>query len=217
MSWSELIKGSPMQVRFLEEANVQKFIHLIQSDQKNSVIEAPKITVPFGEEGLLEDTTTIPFVTNVIPIVTDDKDGKIISLGYQPVVTECKSGQTFKFKAALLEDGSCRLDTCQFETSRILKVHEFTFVDDGITEAKKGTQKKSGITIQQPVIATFSVTAPDIVVPEGMSVLATIGGIKEIKENGKSQMMFLLLTPQVRKPWDEVNTAMPNGGYGSYR
>ena len=193
MSWSECSQETPMQVRFLEEVNVQKFINLILSDRKSSVLETPRITVPFGEEGLLEDTTTLSFVTSVCPIVGDD------IVAYQPVITDCKQGMIFKFKATLLEDGSCRLDACQLETSRILKVSEFTFAADEITETKKGALKK--ITVQQPEIATFSVTTPEIVVPEGMSVLVAFQGIQTIgQEKGESPKTFMLLSPKVLKP-----------------
>ena len=183
----------PIQIRYLEPENVQKFSGFFQSQRAASVLEFPSVVLNNGGVGSIQDITTIPFVTNVVPIVADNV------VGYQPIITEIDQGMTTKIQATLLQDGSCRL-TSQLTISDIVKVHVFRFIDEEPTpqQLAEDSSAKGGITIQQPIVRTLSVTIPDIVIPDGMSLLVAFPGDVAPPGNNSNEPggAFMLITPR---------------------
>ena len=163
----------PIQIRYLEPENARKFSEFFQSQQAACTRMAPSLVLNSGQVGSIQDITTIPFVTNVVPIVADN------AVGYQPIITHIDQGMTTKIQATLLQDGSCRL-TSQLTISNLVKVGMFRFIDEEPTpqQLAEDSSAKGGITIQQPIVRTLSVTMPDVVIPEGMSLLVAFPGVE---------------------------------------
>ena len=150
-----------------------------------------------GQAGTVNDTTTVPFVTGVVPV---EADGEV---GYQPVLQYTDNGLVFTTQATLLQDGSCRLDVCQLNMSNILKTETYRLLEEeGFTETKKGnvTTITNGITVQVPTVQSFRVALPEVVIPEGMSLLVAFPGIPAVgyyyDAKGESRATFLLITPR---------------------
>ena len=185
----------PIQIRYLEPENAQKFSGFFQSQRAASVMEAPSLVLNNGQVGSIQDTTTIPFVTNVVPIVADN------AVGYQPIITKIDQGMTTQIQATLLQDGSYRL-TSQWTISYLVKVEQFRFIDEEPTpqQLADSPSAKGGITIQQPIVRTLSVTMPDVVIPEGMSLLVAFPGVEvphwhNNRNDNVTYGAFMLITP----------------------
>jgi hypothetical protein len=181
----------PMQVRFLEEASSQKLWSLFQSECSNACMEAPKIMLHCGQSGTVNDTTEIPFVTGVAPVAADGV------VAYQPVIQFVHNGQRPTSQVTLLQDGSCRLYTCQLELSSLMKVETYQLMD-GFTEMRNGVATKTGITVQVPTVHSFRASLPEVVIPEGMSLLVACPGVPAVKQTPSNEphAMFLLITPR---------------------
>jgi hypothetical protein len=184
----------PIQVRFLEESNYEKLWFLCQSERSNACIEGPKIMLHCGQPGMINDTTIFPFVTGVVPV---EADGVV---AYQPIMQLTQNGVTIKCQATVLQDGSCRLDTCLLEKSNILKTEMYQLMEE-VTETKGKISTKSGITVQVPTVQSFRVTLPEVVIPAGMSLLVAFPGIPAFefqtppyRESNEPRAMFMLIT-----------------------
>ena len=169
------------------------FIQAAQGDRRNTVMEAPKVMLHNGQPGMINDTTQIPFVTSVTPVVAD------FAIGYQPIVTTFNQGQVLNVQATVSNDRQhVRLQLNPIFTS-LVRVQTFKYfgedVDSEETETsrdetattstdprnarKTSTSARSGITIQQPIWATFSVSTT-VSCPDGGTVM--LGGIKRVSE-----------------------------------
>ena len=174
--WSGEYTESPLYVRFLEKANVEKFVHLFFRRQSN-VMEAPQITLLSGQRGSIDDTILTPIVEGISPF-EDNTD-----TAYEPIVRVVKQGQQHVVQGTVLQDGSCRLDMCQITFSTLFKVELAALIESG----------DQTIQFQVPTLRTFYVNAPEIVVPKGMSLLVAFPGVKGQHED---MGMFLLITPR---------------------
>ena len=190
----------PMHVRYLEETNARKFIELLQSRRHTIILEPPKILLCNRQLGKVNDTTAIPFVTGILPIEVDD------AVCYEPIITHVNAGQTYKSTATLLQDGSVRLNS-QVDFTHLVRVENYSLM---AAEQKEGDviikgdaivkTDRGAITIQQPIYTSFRTEIPDVVIPEGMSLLVAIPRVRlpEIgyKEGDGDQTVFLLITPR---------------------
>ena len=170
------------------------FISAAQGDRRNSVMEAPKVMLHNGQPGMVNDTTQIPFVTSVTPVVAD------FAVSYQPVITMLNQGQVLHVQANVARDRQHVLMSLNPTFSTLIRTQTFKyFGDDTDTEetsttrgddtattstdprsnSKRRTTSKSGVTIQQPIWATFSVSTT-VNCPDGGTVL--LGGIKRLSE-----------------------------------
>jgi len=169
------------------------FLQAAQGDRRNNVMEAPKVMLHNGQAGMINDTTQIPFVTSVVPVVAD------FAIGYQPVITTFNQGQVLNVQATVSNDRQhVRLNLNPTFTS-LVRVQTFKYfgedVDSEETETSgdetatvstdprrartTSTTARSGITIQQPIWATFSVSTT-VSCPDGGTVM--LGGIKRLSE-----------------------------------
>jgi hypothetical protein len=198
----------PIQVRYLEQKNTEKFLlDMCQTYRMLSVFADPRFTVANGKEGTISDTTHLPFVTSVKPFVADGV------MGYQPVIQFFDQGQRITTTASLLQDGSCRLKS-RFELSELAKVDTYMLLDDGGPDGapiRSGRTRiittKSGVTVQIPTLRSFRAEIPDIVIPEGMSLLVAFPGA--VLPGKGDQGVFLLIT--ARNLSDESH--VPIGAY----
>jgi general secretion pathway protein D len=143
---------------------------------------------------MINDITQVPFVTSVTPVVAD------FAIGYQPIVTMLNQGQVLRVLATVSNDRQHVMMTLNPTFSTLIKTETFKyFGDDETTEetettrgddtaststdprssAKKTTVARSGVTIQQPIMATFSVMTT-VSCPDGGTAL--LGGIKRLSE-----------------------------------
>ena len=156
-------------------------------------MEAPKVMLQNGQMGSVSDYTQMPFVTSVIPVVAD------FAIGYQPIITTLNHGNVLNVQATASNDRqSVRLALNPLFTT-LVRVETFRFIgDDEQSEetqttrddasaiapdprqtSRRTTTARSGITIQQPIIATFSVQTT-VTCPDGGTVL--LGGMKRLSE-----------------------------------
>jgi general secretion pathway protein D len=184
----------------LSDIETYFFLQAAQGDRRSSVMEAPKVMLHNGQFGSVQDITQIPFVTSVIPVVAD------FATAYQPIVTTLDQGQVLRVQATVLNNRKYVQLTLNPTFTTLTRVQEFSFVRDDentnetVTTAKgddkatassderASTQKRTtatrGITVQQPVIATFSVSTT-VNCPDGGTVL--LGGMKRLSE-GRTEM-----------------------------
>jgi predicted DNA-binding WGR domain protein len=177
----------PTQVRFLDEANTQKFYNLMQAQRTANVLELPKAVIASGGIGSINDVCEIPFVTGILSFEVDG------GRAYEPIIKLYKNGFSLTFKATHLENGSCRLDECRFELSRITKMDEVCLLEGETTKISK----TSGITVQVPTFASLCANIPEIEIPEGMSLLVSFPGAPAVELGKDSGTTFLLITPKV--------------------
>jgi len=178
----------------LNDIETYFFITAAQGDTRSSVMEAPKVMLQNGQMGRLEDTTSVPFVTNVIPVVAD------FAVAYQPIITTLNQGQVLRVQAnASIDRQHVRL-TLNPTFTTIVRVQTFKFHGDqenseetqttrgddtsAISSDPRSTSRitrtaQSGVTIQQPEVATFAVSTT-VTCPDGGTVL--LGGIKRMAE-----------------------------------
>ena len=181
----------------LSDIETYFFISAAQGDRRNSVMEAPKVMLHNGQYGVVNDTTSIPFVTSVNPVVAD------FAIGYQPIITMLPQGQVLRVQATVSNDRQYVRLTLNPTFTTLVRVDEFKYYgDDQNTEetettsrgddtstttpstdprsnASRRTTRNSGITIQQPVMAQFYVNTT-VNCPDGGTVL--LGGIKRLSE-----------------------------------
>jgi len=184
----------PMQVRFLEQTTTEKLLSTLSQTYKMlSVSAAPSMSVANGNEEMMNDTTKIPFVTSVLPVVAD------YATSYQPVIQFFDKGHRITAKATLLQDGSYRLKS-QVEVTALEKVDTYKLLYDGTPDVVVSRNSRTvvttsyGVTIQNPSFRSFHANIPDIVIPEGMSLLVAFPGA--IFPGKEDHGAFLLITPR---------------------
>jgi hypothetical protein len=128
------------------------------------------------------DVTDRAFVTGLNPVVGD------FATAYQPIIQVFREGMDFQIQATLLEDHSCRLDHCVADFSRINDAKLVTISGEEPDSAK----------IQVPNVRSYRISLPEIVIPEGMSLVVAIPGISQSSD---LDPMFLMITPR----WIEVD------------
>jgi general secretion pathway protein D len=189
----------------------------IQGDARTNVMQAPKITLFNGQFANLNDTTSRPFVTSVIPVVGD------FAVAQQPVILVLAEGTQLNVQAVVSSDRRfVRLtllpmfsqigdvDTFTFEGRRSSNTSSSTDVDpddpdNNETLAESNEVFTEGTTVQLPSFASTSVSTT-VSVPDGGTVL--MGGLKRLAE-GRNERG----TPIVNKiPY--LNRLFKNVGIG---
>ncbi|MDR0704905.1 MAG: hypothetical protein LBF88_07945 [Planctomycetaceae bacterium] len=187
--------GLQMGFALLSEIEAYFFMTATQGDTRSNVLQAPKVTIFNGQMGLITDTSTSPFVTSVIPVVGD------FAAAYQPVITILSEGQLLSVQGTVSDNRQSVRLVLNPTFNKITKVNTFKYLgDDSLTEetqttakgdsvasastderasAKKTTQSNSGVTIQLPTLAMFSVQTT-VSVPDGGTIL--LGGMKRLSE-----------------------------------
>lgn len=177
----------PLHVRFMEKENVHRLLGITQGNSYANTLQAPRGTLLSGETLNVCDTVERYFVTSVIPVEGD------YAIAYQPVIQAFTEGVSINCRATMLEDHSCRLDSCAVEfTSIDDEVATVTLRDEWPGPGIVNDVSQNGISVQIPSIRSYSISIPEIAIPENMSMLVAIPGISKMS-GGDS--MFLLVTP----------------------
>lgn len=176
-------------------------IQASQGDQRANVLQAPKVTLFNGQQAVVVDSSFVPFVISVIPVVGD------FAAAQQPVIVVLSEGTLMTVQAVVSDDRRyVRLTLVPFFSS-IGDVRTFTFEGsetskkssastddntDGKSESKDDSEEvtRSGTTVQLPTFQIISV-ATTVSVPDGGTVL--LGGIKRLRE-GRNEFGVPLLS-----------------------
>jgi hypothetical protein len=190
---------TPLHVRYLENNKVEKFYNLfLRSRRALTMMESSRLMLRNGQEEIQSDTTSIPFVTSVLPVEADG------ITAYQPIFQRLDTGHTYTTKATLLQDGSYRLSsrmefTYASKVERYRLVNEDTTVSESRIGGRSRTETRDGVTVQVPSVHTFRAYIPDIVIPDGMSLLVAFPGGSISPESNSSDPLggiFMLITPR---------------------
>ncbi len=176
----------PLHVRFMGKNSTEYFINIFQNDSKANILSAPKVTFFSGVSWCVYDITDRPFVTSVVPVEGDE------TTAYQPIIEIFAEGTIAKGKATLLEDHSCRIDSCVVEFAQIQGT-ETVELQLSVKHKSKDFVQEDGVSIQVPTVRSFCISIPEIVIPEGMSMLVAVPGITQ---TSNSDPTFLMVTPQ---------------------
>jgi general secretion pathway protein D len=187
--------GSPQDVGqfgFAILSDIEAFflINASQGDVRANTLQAPKVTLFNGQQGIVADTALRPFVISVIPVVGE------FAAAQQPVIVVLSEGTLLTVQAVVSDDRKyVRLTLVPF-FSQIGDVDTFTFEgsettsssssstdedEDGEEEEQdeEETVTRSGTTVQLPTFEIITV-ATTVSVPDGGTVL--LGGIKRLRE-----------------------------------
>jgi general secretion pathway protein D len=187
--------GLQMGFALLSEIEAYFFMSATQGDTRSNVLQAPKVTIFNGQMGMITDMSMSPFVTSVIPVVGD------FAAAYQPVITILSEGQLLSVQGTVSDNRQYVRLVLNPVFNKITKVNTFKyFGEDSLTDEtqttakgdsaasastdERGTtrrtaQSNSGVTIQLPTLAMFSVQTT-VSVPDGGTIL--LGGMKRLSE-----------------------------------
>ena len=183
--------GSAANFGFAILSDIEAFflIEAIQGDTRTNVMQAPKVTLFNGQFAQINDNTTRPFVTSVIPVVGD------FAVAQQPVILVLAEGTQMNVQAVVSADRRFVRMTLLPMFSQIGDVETFTFegstdsdtssitevdADNNATTTTDNNQQfTQGTTVQLPAFASTSITTT-VSVPDGGTIL--MGGIKRLAE-----------------------------------
>jgi general secretion pathway protein D len=183
--------GATLGFAILSDIEAYFFINAAQGDKRTNVLQAPKVTLFNGQSASVSDSTQVPFVTSVVPVVGD------FAAAYQPVIMVLNEGTSLTVQAVISNDRRFVRLTVVPYFSNIGTVNTFSFTGststssdtstegiqttpDDATKANNVTSKTtSGVTVQLPTYSYLSVSTT-VSVPDGGTVL--LGGIKRLSE-----------------------------------
>jgi general secretion pathway protein D len=188
--------GLRMGFALLSDIEAYFFMSATQGDSRTNVLQAPKVMIFNGQMGSVVDSTQSPFVTSVVPVVGD------FAVAYQPIISVLSEGQIMTVQGTVSPNRQYVRLTLQPQFTVINKVVTYRYVGDENTSdsttstgttsdgasataderravSTTSTRQASGVTIQQPIYATFSVQTT-VTVPDGGTIF--MGGIKRLRE-----------------------------------
>jgi general secretion pathway protein D len=193
------------------------FLQAAQADNRNNVMQAPKVTLFDGQLATISDQTQVPFVTSITPVVGD------FAVAQQPVIVVLNEGTQLNVQGIVSNDKRfVRLTLVPF-FSQIGKVDTFTYEGRRTTQSASrqeadtnndGTINESdeqetedvieGSTVQLPQFA-FTTVSTTVSVPDGGTIL--LGGIKRLRE-GRSEAGIPILgkIPYLSRLFRNVST-----------
>ncbi|WP_390620381.1 type II secretion system protein GspD [Stieleria varia] len=189
--------GSVSSIGFAILSDIEAFFFLqaAQGDDRNNVMQAPKVTLFDGQFASISDVSQRPFVTSITPVVGD------FAVAQQPVIVVLNEGTQLNVQGIVSDDKRfVRLTLVPF-FSEIRDVDTFTFEGtrsttsgsrneedtngDGVIDSNDAvdttneTEVVTGTTVQLPTFAFTSVQTT-VSVPDGGTIL--LGGIKRMSE-----------------------------------
>ena len=191
-----VVNASTIGFAILSDIEAFFFLQAAQADNRNNVMQAPKVTLFDGQLATISDQTQVPFVTSITPVVGD------FAVAQQPVIVVLNEGTQLNVQGIVSNDKRfVRLTLVPF-FSQIGKVNTFTYEGRRTTQSASrqeadtnndGTINESdeqetedvieGSTVQLPQFA-FTTVSTTVSVPDGGTIL--LGGIKRLRE-GRSE------------------------------
>ncbi|MEZ6096714.1 MAG: hypothetical protein R3C03_21225 [Pirellulaceae bacterium] len=202
----------------LSDIEVFFLIQASKGDQRTNLTQAPTVTMFNGQSASVQDQLFQPFVTSVVPVVGD------FAVAQQPIITIIPEGASLNVSATVSGDRRfvklslvpyfseiVDVKTFTFEGSRTTRQTNSSFLQD-LLDQVSGTDSgdnaedietvSTGTTVQQPVVATTSVSTV-VSVPDGGTVL--MGGIKRLRERRIERgVPFLSNIPYVNRLFKNV-------------
>ncbi len=196
------------------------FLQAAQGDNRNNVMQAPKVTLFDGQLATISDITQRPFVVSITPVVGD------FAVAQQPVIVVLNEGTQLNVQGIVSDDKRFVRLTLVPYFSQIGNVDTFTFEgrrstnsssqatrdtnnDGKIDENDEADNSNAsdftqGTTVQLPTLASTQVSTT-VSVPDGGTIL--LGGIKRMAE-GRSErgVPFLSKIPYVSRLFRNVAT-----------
>jgi general secretion pathway protein D len=202
----------------LSDIEAYFLVNASQGDTRSNILQAPKVTLFNGQQASVSDTTQVPFVVSVIPVVGN------FAVAQEPVIVVLNEGTFLTVQAVISNDRRfVRLTVVPF-FSTIGDVTEFTFSGSstttkntsnsnsataaGDTTANNADDEQTtntGVTVQLPSFSFVTVTTT-VSVPDGGTVL--LGGIKRLSE-GRNEYGVPILS---KLPY--INRLFTNVGIG---
>ena len=187
-----VVNASTIGFAILSDIEAFFFLQAAQADNRNNVMQAPKVTLFDGQLATISDQTQVPFVTSITPVVGD------FAVAQQPVIVVLNEGTQLNVQGIVSNDKRfVRLTLVPF-FSQIGKVDTFTYEGRRTTQSASrqeadtnndGTINESdeqetedvieGSTVQLPQFA-FTTVSTTVSVPDGGTIL--LGGIKRLRE-----------------------------------
>lgn len=187
-----VVNASTIGFAILSDIEAFFFLQAAQADNRNNVMQAPKVTLFDGQLATISDQTQVPFVTSITPVVGD------FAVAQQPVIVVLNEGTQLNVQGIVSNDKRfVRLTLVPF-FSQIGKVNTFTYEGRRTTQSASrqeadtnndGTINESdeqetedvieGSTVQLPQFA-FTTVSTTVSVPDGGTIL--LGGIKRLRE-----------------------------------
>lgn len=188
--------GAQLGFAILSDIESYFFVSAAESDARTNVLQAPKVTMFNGQTAYINDSTSVPYVSTVIPVVGD------FAVAQQPVITIINEGQFMTVQATASPDRKyVRMTVVPFfskitDNDRTYKFEGTDSVATNSTSASKGSSLlesitderttnsgseivSQGTTIQEPITSNFTVSTT-VNVPDGGTAL--LGGIKRLSE-----------------------------------
>ncbi len=185
--------GASLGFAILSDLEMFFFMNAAQGDQRTNVLQAPRVTMFDGQFASISDQVQRPFVTSLIPVVAD------FAVAQQPVIVVLNEGTVLNVQATCSPDKRFvrltlnptfsqidRVDTFTFEGSRTTRSNSnrtgINILDPAGNVTGNDTQDEqivSGTTVQQPSLASTSISTT-VSVPDGGTIL--LGGIKRMRE-----------------------------------
>ena len=180
--------GSRLGFAILSDIEAFFFLQAAQGDARTNVLQAPKVTMFDGQMASISDIVQRPFVMSIQPVVGD------FAVAQQPIVVVINEGTQLSVQAVVSDDKRFVRMTLMPYFSQIGEVNTFTFEGrsrrnstvierDPVTGEPVSDDEEEevfeGTTVQQPTLASTSVSTT-VSVPDGGTIL--LGGIKRMRE-----------------------------------
>ncbi len=190
--------GAASTIGFAMLSDIETFFFLqaAQGDNRNNIMQAPKVTLFDGQFANIQDVTQRPFVTSITPVVGD------FAVAQQPVIVVLNEGTQLNVQGIVSDDKRfVRLTLVPF-FSQIGDVDTFTYEgrrttsrssrnetgdtngdgvvdDDDAVNTEEDSDITEGTTVQLPTFS-FTTVSTTVSVPDGGTIL--LGGIKRLAE-----------------------------------
>jgi beta-lactamase regulating signal transducer with metallopeptidase domain/lipopolysaccharide export system protein LptA len=175
-------KSSPVLYATADSKKLQNIMELTKQNASIHLQQAPTITVVDGQQGIVKDIVSRPFVVGFDEI-EGVKQG-LPAIARQPVVRVIDDGTSLQLKAKTADNGSVDL-VCDLAISKIRKVNTFKFA-----VAKPGGEagEKEQVQLQIPEVAVTGVRSLNQI-PAGESLFLCCQ-----RENDQDETECLVVT-----------------------
>lgn len=186
-------RGATFGVSFLSDLEVFLFVNAAQSDRRNNIVQAPKVTTFNGSAAYIQSTENIPYVQNYIPIVGPG------SVAFQPLISQVPDGVTLSVTPVVSHDRRyVRLAiNPNFITFRRFESFNVPGGAVGGGGLGGGATTTTQTSLRLPITTLFTI-ATVVTVPDGGTVL--LGGVKLMsEERNEDGVPILAKTPYINR------------------
>jgi type II secretory pathway component GspD/PulD (secretin) len=186
-------RGATFGISFLSDLEVFLFVNAAQSDRRNNIVQAPKVTTFNGSAAYIQSTENIPYVQNYIPIVGPG------SVAFQPVINQVPDGVQLTVTPVVSHDRRyVRLSiNPTFITFRRFESFNIPGGAVGGGGLGGGATTTTQTSLRLPITTLFTI-ATVVTVPDGGTVL--LGGVKLLsEERNEDGVPILAKTPYINR------------------